>query len=183
MTDRFDDLPASPRRIGAHRAENPRLRLGGVLLWSAIATVVIIFLGVFGSMLASGRLSIAPGGTQQSQGPVAPQVDASYPVLVLNATDQEGLGGEIRELVIGGGWAEGAVQEVNASSDDFAVTTVYYPTPADEAAARGLADVIGGAEVDLDDTYDVVASPSAADAQNGVKPQLVIVVGLDFRTE
>ena len=35
--DRFDDLPADRGRVGAHRAENPRIRGGLVLLWSVIA--------------------------------------------------------------------------------------------------------------------------------------------------
>jgi hypothetical protein len=54
--DRFDDLP--PRgRIGAHRAENPRLRGGIVLLWSVIAIVVLVAVGIFGTLIATGRVS------------------------------------------------------------------------------------------------------------------------------
>ncbi|MFS0868027.1 LytR C-terminal domain-containing protein [Microbacterium sp. 179-B 1A2 NHS] len=182
--DRFDDLPAEPRRVGAHRAENPRLRFGGVLLWSAIATVVIILVGVFGTMLATGRLSFAPApAASQSAGPVAPEVDTSYPVLVLNATAQEGLGGEIRDLIVDAGWSGGDVQDDNANTDDFPTTTVYYQSAADEAAARGLADVIGGAEVSLDDTYQVVNDPGTPSADGTVGLQLVVIVGLDHRTE
>ncbi len=182
--DRFDDLPDEPGRRGAHRAENPRLRLGGVLLWSAVATIAIILVGIFGTMLATGRLSFAPAAEQtQAAGPVAPEVDTSYPVMVLNATDQAGLGAQIRETIVAAGWAEEDVQDNNASSTDFSTTTVYYQGAADEAAARGLADVIGGAEVSLDDTYQVVSDPSTPGVDGESGAQLVVVVGLDMRTE
>ena len=46
--DRFDDVPDSLGRVGAHRAENPRMRAGAVLLWSAVATIILIVLGIFG---------------------------------------------------------------------------------------------------------------------------------------
>jgi hypothetical protein len=158
--------------------------MGAIVLWSAVATVVLILVGVFGTMLATGRLDFAPApAATEAAGPVAPMVDTSYPVLVLNATDQVGLGAELRDVVIANGWAEGDVQESNASTTDFQTTTVYYPSEADEAAARGLADVIGGAEVSLDDTFQVVSDPSAPGVDGEVGAQLVIVVGLDHRTE
>lgn len=182
--DRFDDLPAEPGRVGAHRAENPRLRFGSVLLWSAIATVVIILIGVFGTMLATGRLDFAPAPeASQGAGPVAPKVDTSYPVLVLNATDEDGLGATIRDTIVDAGWSADDVQDDNASADDFPTTTVYYQSAADEAAARGLADVIGGAEVSLDDTFQVVNDPGTPAADGTVGLQLVVIVGLDLRTE
>lgn len=183
-SDRFDDLPATTARRGAHRAENPRLRLRSVVMWSAVATVALILIGMFGTMLATGRLNLAPGPAQtQGQEPVAPEIDTSYPVLVLNATDEAGLDAVIAEKVIAAGWAEGDVEAGNASSNDFAVTTVYYPRQSDEAAARGLADAIGGAEVSLDDTYAVVSDPSTPSVDGEQGAQLVVVVGLDMRTQ
>lgn len=153
------------------------------MLWSAVATVALILAGVFGTMLATGRLDFSPAPDSTAAAPVAPMVDTSYPVLVLNATDQEGLGVELRDVILAAGWAEGDVEESNASATDFETTTVYYQTADDEAAARGLADVIGGAEVELDDTFQVVGDPSTpgVDGETGV--QLVVVVGLDHRTE
>ncbi len=178
--DRFDDLPAEPGRVGAHRAENPRLRIGAIVLWSVVATMAIIVVGVLVTLLSTGRLNVGPAPEATSAGEVvAPSIDTSHPVLVLNATDQADLGAQVRESVIDAGWAAADVGESNASSNDFPTTTVYYPTPEDEAAARGLADVIGGAEVSLDDTFQVVPPP----AEEGGVSQLVVVVGLDFRTE
>ncbi|MCM3695889.1 LytR C-terminal domain-containing protein [Microbacterium oleivorans] len=182
--DRFDDVPHHPARVGAHRAENPRLRVGVIVLWSVVATVAIVAVGVLSTMFATGRLDFAPRSesTATSQ-VVAPQVDTSYQVLILNATPDAALGQAVRDDVIAAGWAEADVEESNASSDDFPTTTVYYGTAADEAAARGLADAIGGAEVSLDDTYQVVAPPETASAEGETRSQLVVVVGLDFGSE
>lgn len=184
LKDRFDDVPRRPARIGAHRAETPRLRVGVIVLWSVVATVAIVAGGVLATMFATGRLDFAPRteSTSTSQ-VVAPEVDTSYQVLVLNATPDAALGAAVRDDVIDAGWAEADVEESNASSDDFPTTTVYYGAPADEGAARGLADAIGGAAVSLDDTYQVVAPPETASAGGEPRSQLVVVVGLDFGSE
>ena len=171
-------------RVGAHRAEKPRLRVGIIVLWSAVATLAIVIAGVFGTMFATGRLDLAPNAAPSADSQVVtPEIDTSYPVLVLNATDQEGLGATVRDDVVAAGWAEADVQESNASSTDFPTTTVYYGTAADEAAARGLADAIGGAEVALDDTNQVVPPAGTATGDGETGSQLVIVVGLDFGSE
>ncbi|MEI2268873.1 LytR C-terminal domain-containing protein [Microbacterium sp. No. 7] len=183
-TDRFDDVSPNVSRVGAHRAENPRLRIGLIVFWSAVATVAIVAAGVFGTLLSTGRLSFGPAaGPSGTSQVVAPKVDTSYQVLVLNATAETGLGARIRDQVIAAGWADADVEVSNASSTDFPTTTVYYARPADEAAARGLADAIGGAEVSLDDTYQVVAPPETTAADGASRPQLVVVVGLDFGSE
>ncbi|AZS44455.1 LytR C-terminal domain-containing protein [Microbacterium oleivorans] len=184
IKDRFDDLPARTSRVGAHRAEAPRLRVGVIVLWSAVATVAIVAAGVFGTLFATGRLDLAqaskPSGTSQV---VAPKVDTSYEVLVLNATSESGLAAQVRDKVVAAGWAKADVETSNASETDFPTTTVYYGARADEAAARGLADAIGGAEVSLDDSYQVVAPPETTAAGGASRPQLVVIVGLDFGTE
>ena len=56
-----------------------------------------------------------------------------------------------------------------AGSNDFRTTTVYYPTPEDEAAAAGLAEVIGGAQIE--ENADYLQSPD--------QRQLTVVIGLD----
>lgn len=181
--DRFDDLPADRRRVGAHRAEQPRLRGGLILLWSVVAVVVIVSVGIVATLSVTGRLGgIGAEPTATSQ-VVAPAVDTSYPVLVLNATDESGLGETVRQQLLEAGWAESYVEASNASANDFPTTTVYYGAEADEAAARGLADVIGGADVELDDTYQVVTEPSEESGDADAPTQLVVIVGLDFRTE
>ena len=53
--DAFDDVPAHGERVGAHRSENPRLRVGVLLAWAALATVLLIGLGAVGTLWVSGR--------------------------------------------------------------------------------------------------------------------------------
>lgn len=180
--DRFDDLPADVSRVGAHRAENPRLRAGVLLFWSAVSVLVLVAVGIFGTLVVTGRITLfAPPAVEQTQAPVeqvAPVVDTSYPVLVLNATTQRGLAGEVRDTVVAAGWNADAVNAGDAATQDFAATTVYYPSAEHEAAARGLAEVIGGAEVAVSDQY-----PGAAGADGVAVPQLTIVIGADRTAE
>ena len=172
--DRFDDLPADHGRVGAHRAENPRLRGGVVLLWSAVATVVLVAFGVFGTMLATGRITMFP--TPEPTATVAPVVDpvldTSFKVTILNATPQDGLAGAMSDTLVAAGWLADDITAGAAGSQDFPTTTVYYPDAADEAAARGLAEAIGGAEVELSDAYKDLWGDEAVQ-------QLVVVIGLD----
>lgn len=172
--DRFDDLPADHGRVGAHRAENPRLRGGVVLLWSAVATVVLVAFGVFGTMLATGRITMFP--TPEPTATVAPVVDpvldTSFKVTILNATPQDGLAGAMSDTLVAAGWLADDITAGAAGSQDFPTTTVYYSDAADEAAARGLAEAIGGAEVELSDAYKDLWGDEAVQ-------QLVVVIGLD----
>ena len=181
--DRFDDLPADHGRIGAHRAENPRIRGGLVLLWSVIATVVLVALGVFGTMLATGRISLTPTPEPTvSVVPTAePVIDTSYSVVVLNATSQNGLAGAMRDTVIAAGWPADSVIDGDAGSNDFPQTTIYYAFPQDEGAARGLAQAIGGAQLALNDVYQQLDDPATADDESAAR-QLTIVIGLDRTT-
>lgn len=179
-TDRFDDLPEHGR-IGAHRAENPRMRGGLVLLWSAVATIVLVALGVFGTMIATGRITLFPTPEPTvSVAPTAdPVIDTAYTVTVLNATPQRGLAASVRDTVIAAGWPADSVIDGDAGSEDFATTTVYYATAADEGAARGLAQAIGGADVQLNAAYQPVDDPNTADVDESAVKLLVIVIGLD----
>jgi hypothetical protein len=174
--DRFDDLPADGGRVGAHRAENPRMRGWVVGLWAAIATVVLVTAGIFGTMLVNGRVTLfpSPEATQTPLAIVTPVLDPTYDVLVLNATPQEGLANTLRDQIIALGWSADLVTAGGAGSTDFPTTTVYYVTEADEGAALGLADAIGGAEVAQSDVYQPLDNPDAR--------QLSVVIGLDRTT-
>ncbi|MFT4219827.1 MAG: LytR C-terminal domain-containing protein [Microbacterium sp.] len=169
--DRFDDVPERRGRIGAHRAENPRMRGGVVFLWAAAATIVLVAAGVFGTLVASGRIDLSPPAASATATPepeVTATVDTSYEVLVLNATPVEGLAGQLTDDIVAAGWKSSKVLASGASSQDFRTTTVFYPAAEDEAAALGLAEVIGGAAVQEADDY----------VQDS-KKQLTVVIGLD----
>lgn len=143
-----------------------------VLLWAALATVVLIAVGIFGTLLASGRIQLAPEPTP-SVAPVpqvTPVVDTSYQVQVLNATPEEGLATQLKDVIVTAGWPDDSVLASGAGSQDFPATTVFYVSAEDEAAAAGLAGVIGGAQVEQSEAY--------APADPAVR-QLTIVIGLD----
>ncbi|SIT70047.1 LytR C-terminal domain-containing protein [Microbacterium sp. RU33B] len=171
--DRFDDLPADTGRVGAHRAEQPRMRGWVVFLWAALATVVLIAVGIFGTLLASGRVVLfpTPSPTATPAPVVTPVVDTSYSVMVLNATPESGLATQMKDVVVAAGWLTDTVTASDAGSEDFAETTVYYAYPEDEAAALGLAQVIGGAAIAQTDVYQPIDTPDAK--------LLTIVIGLD----
>lgn len=177
--DRFDELPADTTRVGAHRAENPRLRAGVLLVWAAVAILVLVAAGVVGTMIVTGRIALFPAeptSTAVVEAPVEadPVVDTSYPVLILNATSERGLASSLRDTVVGAGWSSDVVDAGEASTHDFATTTIFYVTAADEGAARGLAQVIGGADVEMSEAY---AGPDSADG--APSKQLTVVVGQD----
>lgn len=181
--DRFDDLPTDSARVGAHRAENPRMRGGVVVLWSVVAVVVIVAIGIVGTLLATGKIALTPTSTPTvvATESVEPVIDTSYPVLVLNATAQDGLGGQVRDQIVAAGWPDDAVNSGEAGSQDFAHTTVYYSSPDDLAAALGLAEqVLGGARTELSEAYQSADDPATTDVDESETPQLVVVIGADW---
>lgn len=155
-----------------------------VFLWALLATIVLIAVGIFGSLIATGRVTLfpTPTPTVTPLPEVTPVVDTSFGVLVLNATPETGLATQTKDLIVGAGWAETSVVAGEAGSTDFATTTIYYALPEDEAAAAGLADVIGGAELVQSDAYQQVDDPGTEDVDESTAKQLTVVIGLD-RTE
>lgn len=144
-----------------------------ILLWAALATVALIAIGIFGMLLVTGRVVLFPT-PEPSVTPLpitTPVLDTAYDVLVLNATPEQGLATQLKDVVVAAGWAEDTVLASEAGSTDFPVTTVYYYLPADEAAAAGLAEAIGGADIEQSDVYQPAGDPEAK--------QLAIVIGLD----
>lgn len=144
-----------------------------VLLWSLVAALVLIVVGIFVSLMLMGRITPFPAAepTVAPTPEVTGVLDMTYSVLVLNATPEDGLDVQVRESIVNAGWAADAVSYGPAGSQDFAETTIYYVAAADELAAIALADVIGGAAVEQSDFY--------ADPNDPEQKQLVVVVGLD----
>lgn len=180
MKDRFDDLPADPDRVGAHRAESPRISGKTLLFWSVIATVVLVAGGIVAFMLSTGRISLFPAESPSSG--TAAQVaegviDTSYSVLLLNATGDDAVGESARADVIAAGWEESDVTLSPADEVGYDETTVFFGTEEDESAARGLAGVLGQVRVALDVSFQPEATEGADVA--AVK-QLVVVLGEDL---
>jgi hypothetical protein len=94
---------------------------------------------------------------------------------VLNATLQEGLGSSVSADIIAAGWTDEDVTVGDAGSHDFERTTVFFAREEDEGPARGLAQAIGGADVEMSEAYQ--------DASDESLRQLVVVIGRDRVTE
>jgi hypothetical protein len=147
-----------------------------VLLWSFVAALVLIIVGIFGALVVMGRITPFPeAGSSATPAPVdTGVVDTTFSVMILNATPDEGLDTQLRDDLINNGWPAEIVYASPSESSDFATTTVYYVEADDEPAAVGLAGLIGGAEVAQSDFY--------AGLNESGGEQLVIVIGLDRST-
>lgn len=178
--DRFDELAPDLRRVGSHRAENPRIHALPVLLWSIGAVIVLTAVGVFISMIGSGRVVLFPPAapTPTPEAVVAPIIDTSYPVLILNATGERGSATAAKDLLVAAGWPPESVLPGQAGSE-FPTTTVYYPLPEDEAAALGVAEVIGGGSVERSAAYLPADDPTTVDVDESAVKQLTVVLGRD----
>lgn len=147
-----------------------------VLLWSVVAALVLVVVGIFTALVIMGRISLFPVA-EPVETPMPEEtgiVDTTYSVMVLNATPEAGLEDQMRDELINAGWDGSIVFAVDGASNNFETTTVYYVDPADEDAAIGLAGVIGGANVEQNDFY-------AGLNKTGVS-QLTVVIGLDRST-
>lgn len=178
--DRFDDIADDRARVGAHRAENPHMRGWVVFLWAAVATVVLVVVGIFGTLVASGRVPLFPTAITMPTPVVTatPVVDTDYAVIVLNATPEDGLATTVKDEIVAAGWNADAVTAGEAGSQDFPTTTIYYAVAQDEGAARGLAGVIGGARIMRDAVYQPADDADTPEDESSAK-QLAVVIGLD----
>ena len=165
-----NDLPAgSLRRPSRMRAASvpiaPRTRAcaaGSCCCGPSLATIVLVAVGIFGTLLASGRIELFPtpdadrhpaadGRRRSSTRPTRSSSSTRHP--------RTGLATQMKDVVVAAGWPIDTVLASEAGSTDFPETTVYYLTPEDEAAAAGLAGVIGGAKVAQSDVYQPATTP------------------------
>lgn len=173
--DRFDEIPHSQGRVGAHRAENPGMHGWFVLLWAAVATAVLIAVGIFAAMLAMGKISFDAGPTPTATPTVTvtkPALDTSYAVFVLNGTTATGLAASTRDALVTAGFPAAAVATADANEQTFPKTTVYFKAAADKSAAEALATLIGATQVAQSDRYGNDVVPD--------QKQLTVVLGLDL---
>jgi len=171
--DRFDTAPRQRGRVGAHRAEQPGLNGWVVLLWSAVAIILLTVAGTFAGLIYTGRIELFPGAQTPggSGAGVEGVLDTSYSILILNGTGSEGLDALLRDELLNAGWRGEDIYAGASGVTDFAETTVYYVSDADEAAAVGLSDFLGGAMLMQSDFY--------ADADDPGAKQLTVVIGTD----
>ena len=168
--DRFDSIPHGIERVGAHRAPARRGARWIAFGWAALATVVLVAVGIFGVTMLNERLNfIAPPAPTETPEPVVtaePTIAPDIPVAVLNGTDTTGLAAKAGETLTAGGVPVGTTS--NADANDITQTVVYYASADLEGAARGVAQLLPQAEVRLSEEFGAEGM------------QLVVVLGSDY---
>ncbi|GAA3889587.1 hypothetical protein GCM10022381_34470 [Leifsonia kafniensis] len=192
--DRFDSLPHSVDRVGAHRGPAKKGRGWIVLAWAFGATVLLVGAGVAVLFLQNDKLNFSAPGAASSAAPAAsatptatpeptetaaaeppaettapvPEatVDPSLSVTVLNGTPGTGVAAAVGETLTAAGWTVDDTGD--ADSEDVATTIVYYSDAALEPAARGVLASLPGAETRLSDEF------------SGNGASLTVVVGNDY---
>ncbi|WP_136708611.1 LytR C-terminal domain-containing protein [Agromyces sp. H66] len=162
--DRFDSIPHGIERVGAHRAPVRRGARWVAFGWAALATVVLVVVGIVGVVLLNDRLDFADTGAASTPTPTPvvtapPTVAPDIPVTVLNGTTTTGLAARAGEALAAAGIPVGTT--ANASTSDLTETVVYYATPDLEGAARGVAQALPEADVRLSEQFAEIGTPLA----------------------
>ncbi|RIJ52305.1 LytR family transcriptional regulator [Clavibacter lycopersici] len=180
--DRFDDVPGDLSRVGAHRAPRPRHHRFRAFAWAALATGLLVGVGVVGLFVIDDRVSftdiIPSGGASEEAAPTesptaAPTAVPGMIVTVLNGTRTSGLSARAATTLESGGWKIGS--RANANTTDITTTTVYYYDAADEGAARGLVAELGVGDVAQSEQFRPPAGTAEAQAS-----KLTAVLGADY---
>ena len=160
--DRFDEFPEDLKRVGAHRGPSKKGRGWIALAWALLATVVLVFGGLFTvSRLLGVDLGIPLFATPATPTPTPTPTPTMDPVTdptaidparaikinVLNGTTTPGLQTTVHDQLVGGGWPMGSA--LAASASDIEKTLVYYSDPANEDIARGLVLALGLGDIRL----------------------------------
>lgn len=171
--DRFDEIGHDAPRVGAHRAPRPRGRWVALALWWLLAVAVLTGGGILAFLALSNTdtidLPVPPTFSQdETEEAVEGVVDTDYFVLVLNGTADDAVLESVSESVAAAGWDESMIASLSSDATDFQTTTVFYVDAEDEAAARGLADVLGVTSVEQNADFD-------EQSEGG----LTVVIGVD----
>ncbi|MET4638824.1 LytR C-terminal domain-containing protein [Mycetocola sp. 2940] len=182
--DRFDEVPADLKRVGAHRAPVKPGRGWFVFLWAAVATIVLVAVGILGLTLLGDRVDFVDSSTPSATESVPAEtpaavatIDPDSMVTVLNGTATKGLATEAIEDLNAAGWTQ-SITPGNASASDVETTTVYYEDPSQEGAARGLAEALGLGSIQMSTQFQIPAG-------EGEDPvlQLTVVLGADYAAQ
>ena len=155
--DRFDRLPRTRGRVGAHRG--PRRR-GWGWFWLLIALIAIAAI-VFGALrvlhvtmgIEVPWLGISTPSASSTETSAPSMIDdpadidpsRGITIVVLNGTPLSGLQDTVYDGLQADGWP--VTSKGNAGERDQPTTVVYYSNPADIDVARGLVSVLGVGDV------------------------------------
>lgn len=162
--DRFDDVTDGPR-VGAHRGVQRRGRGWIAFAWAALATGVLVALGVLVLALLNDSYSFpgstsssspsasssasAPASTGSAQPSATPSAPAaataadqgSTSLVVLNGTSTSGLAAKASAALTTAGWK--VAQTGDAGTTGTTATIVYYQQESQAAVAQGIAKALG----------------------------------------
>jgi hypothetical protein len=190
--DRFDGVPDTPLRVGAHRSGARRHHGWIVFAWAALATGVLVGAGVVALAVTDNGFKFDDPGTSKAASTPTPTatsgsskptptstptptvtplldpttIDPSVTkITVLNATTTAGLAASAGTTLMNGGWK--IASEGNAASP-ATTSIVYYDSSAtdNQSIALGIAQKLG--------IKIVQASSSFPDAT------ITVVLGSDF---
>jgi hypothetical protein len=175
--DRFDSVPDDLLRTGAHRGPQKRGRGWITFAWAALATGILVVVGLLGLAIVNGKLanpfassSVAASATPTPTPTMTPLLNPTIAITVLNGTPTANLANSVGDNLVKQGWngaAQGVGSRANASSSDVKQTVVYYSDPANEGAARALVLSLKVGTIQLSDVYS--DSP------------LTVVIGSDYK--
>lgn len=158
--DRFDRPPADLQRVGAHRAPRPGGRGWIVFAWAALATGVLVGLGVLAMFVINDRVAFDSPFAPATETPAAsetpevqPTTDPTVNVVILNGTAVDGLAASAGDVLTAAGWTVGS--RSNADASDVKTTVIFYTDASQEGAAKGLAAALGDVEIRLSDQFVV----------------------------
>lgn len=164
--DRFDRAPEDLARVGAHRAPRRSGRGWITFGWAALATVLLVGVGVLG--LTQIDRQVADTGATAATAPTAtPTIDPRIDVVLLNATTTSGLAAGARTKAEAKGWR--VVSTANADETNVTTTTVYYTAISQAGAAAGLAKSLGVTRTRLSSQFAVKGTS-----------RLTVVLGRDY---
>ena len=159
--ERFDDVADGPR-VGAHRGAQRRGRGWIAFAWAALATGVLVGIGVLvlallngsysfdgstspsASSSASASASSSPSASAPaSQAPAAgtPADQGSSTLVVLNGTTTTGLAAKASAALTSAGWK--VTSTGDAGTTGTTATIVYYQQAAQASVAQGIAKSLG----------------------------------------
>ncbi|SOC88968.1 LytR cell envelope-related transcriptional attenuator [Curtobacterium sp. 314Chir4.1] len=161
--DRFDDVADGPR-VGAHRGAQRRGRGWIAFAWAALATGVLVGIGVLvlallngsysfdgstspsASSSASASATAEPSSSPSSSAPQAPAAgtpadQGTTSVVVLNGTTTTGLAAKASAALTSAGWK--VTSTGDAGTTGTTATIVYYQQAAQASVAQGIAKSLG----------------------------------------
>ncbi|TPW75555.1 LytR C-terminal domain-containing protein [Schumannella soli] len=169
--DRFDDVPHDLTRVGAHRGPAPRGRAWVVFAWAALATGLLVAVGLFTLSRVDSRFSIelpfgsgdsaaAPGASSSAvdespaitePGSVDPAIAETLRISILNASATDDAQDALATKLKDAGWTVSGTAD--ADERDSKATVVYYSGKEYEGVAKGMVKILGTGSIRLSSAF------------------------------